>query len=243
MRPALPQPAGGGRHAGLPKGLHDLALERELLAAGVRCVVGMDEVGRGCIAGPVGVGAAWFDLPTLLAGDDPEAAVPPGIDDSKKLTRSARAQRAESIRQWQPHTAVAYAQPAEIDALGMTMAQCLAGRRALAGLPAADVVLLDGSFDWLSRPLTLDAALHFGPAADVAVPAVRTFIKGDGTFVTIAAASVLAKVDRDAHMLELAAQCPGYGWEHNAGYPSPAHKAAVAQLGITEHHRRSFKLR
>lgn len=223
-------------------GLRDLSLERELLAAGIGSVIGVDEVGRGCIAGPVGVGAAWFDLAALLAGDDPEAAVPAGIDDSKRLTPAARVVGAQRIRGWQPHTAVAYALPAEIDALGMTMAQCLAGRRALSVLPPAALVLLDGSFDWLSRPLTLDSLDVFGEAAEVAVPPVRTFVKGDGRIVTIACASVLAKVDRDALMHGLAEAFPGYGWESNAGYPSPAHKAAVAELGVTEHHRRSFKL-
>ncbi|MCQ9384921.1 ribonuclease HII [Brevibacterium sp. 50QC2O2] len=225
------------------RGLTDLTLERELLASGIESVIGMDEVGRGCIAGPVGVGAARFDLPTLLAGEAPESRIPAGLDDSKKLSATARTSMVEAIAGWNPHTAVAYAQPAEIDALGISLALCLAGRRALSQLTPADLVLLDGSFDWLSQNLTLDAAAVFGPSAEVPVPPVRTFVKGDGTYVTIAAASVVAKVARDELMHALAVDFPGYGWESNAGYPSPAHKAAVAQLGITSHHRRSFKLR
>lgn len=218
-------------------GLTDLTLERELLAAGVRSIIGMDEVGRGCLAGPVAVGAVRFDLASLLA-----AEVPAGIRDSKQLSIASRRRIAEVIGAWQEHRAVAYASPAEIDALGMSSALCLAGRRALSALPAADLVLLDGSFDWLSRPLTFDALEHYGEAADVVVPEVRTVVKGDGTHVTIAAPSVLAKVDRDALMRDLAAEFPVYGWERNAGYPAPLHRAAIAEHGISVHHRRSFRL-
>ncbi|MGW9826776.1 ribonuclease HII [Brevibacterium pityocampae] len=218
-------------------GLTDLSLERELLASGVRTLIGMDEVGRGCLAGPVGVGAVHFDLAALTA-----AEVPAGIHDSKQLSIPARARIAEVVAAWQPHRAVAYASPAEIDALGLSSALCLAGRRALAGLPGADLVLLDGSFDWLSLPLTFDALEHYGDAAGVVVPPVRTVVKGDGTHVTIAAASVLAKVGRDGLMAELAEQFPAYGWERNAGYPAPVHRAAIAEHGATVHHRRSFRL-
>ena len=218
-------------------GLSDLTLERSLLEAGVRSVIGVDEVGRGCIAGPVGVGAVWFDLEVLCSGE-----VPAGIHDSKQLTAGTRSGIADTVRAWQPHTAVAYAQAHEIDALGMTLALCLAGRRALVTLPPADLVLLDGSFDWLGKDLPLDAAVMFGDAAWVDVPPVRTFVKGDGTYVTIAAASVVAKVDRDELMSALARDFPQYGWEKNAGYPSPAHKAAVREHGPTRWHRRSFKL-
>ncbi|MYM20089.1 ribonuclease HII [Brevibacterium sp. 5221] len=198
----------------------------------------MDEVGRGCTAGPVGVGAVRFDLARLLA-----EPVPAGIRDSKQLRPAARLAADRAVRAWQPHSAVAYAQPAEIDALGLSLALCLAGRRCLAALPPADLVLLDGSFDWLGRPLTLDAhAVFDSAAAEVGVPPVRTFVKGDGWLVTIAAASVIAKVARDELMAGLAARFPGYGWESNAGYPSPVHKAAVASLGPTPWHRRSFRL-
>ncbi|WP_349827603.1 ribonuclease HII [Brevibacterium litoralis] len=229
--------SGRSRSGRTRAGLTDLTLERSLFEAGHRSVIGMDEVGRGCIAGPVGVGAVRFDLERLLAGP-----IPAGIDDSKKIAASRRGALADTVRDWQPDSTVAYADPAEIDALGMTMALCLAGRRALAALPTADLVLLDGSFDWLSAPLTLDAHPVFGPAAEVPVPTVRTVVKGDGTHVTIAAASLVSKVDRDALMSSLAVDVPGYGWDSNAGYPSPAHKQAVRDLGVTVHHRRSFRL-
>ena len=218
-------------------GLSDLSFERSLYEAGIRMVIGMDEVGRGCIAGPVGVGAACFDLEALLA-----AQVPAGLRDSKKLSASRREKIAAEVRDYAAGSTVAYASAGEIDQLGMTLALCLAGRRALAALPPADLVMLDGSFDWLSADLTLDAAAAFGPAAGVAIPPVQMFVKGDDTYVPIAAASVLAKVDRDALMTQLAQQFPHYGWERNAGYPTPAHKSAVARHGAAIWHRKSFKL-
>lgn len=241
-------------------GLRSLAVERELLAAGVRTVIGMDEVGRGALAGPVGVGAVRFELAALLDGDDAaaeagsptaaeagpmsaaEARIPAGLRDSKQVPLAQRAPLAEAVAAWQPEHAVAYASPGEIDACGMTMALCLAGRRALAALQPADLVLLDGSFDWLSAALTFDALTVFGEAADVAVPEVRTVVKGDGTVVAIAAASILAKVDRDAIMVALDAEFPAYGWASNAGYGAPAHRAAIAADGPSPHHRRSFRL-
>lgn len=218
-------------------GLRDLSMEAELLALGAGSVIGMDEVGRGCIAGPVGVGAVRFDLAELLAGD-----VPPGIHDSKQLRAAMRQEIDRTVRAWQPHHAVGAASVEEIDALGMSAALCLAGRRALAQLPAVDWVLLDGSYDWLSRPLTLDCLDIFGTAADIAVPRVRTVVKGDSTRVTIAAASVIAKVERDALMTRLATEHPEYLWDRNAGYATAAHRAALAEHGITRHHRRSFRL-
>ncbi|MFB9777108.1 ribonuclease HII [Brevibacterium otitidis] len=218
-------------------GLRDLSVERELAAAGIDTIIGMDEVGRGCVAGPIGVGAVHYRLADLLADE-----TPPGIHDSKQLSITARQTIAATVTAWQPHTAVAYADPAEIDALGVTLALCLAGRRALAQLPPAALVLLDGSHDWLSAPLTLDCIDVFGTAAEVEVPEVRTIVRGDGTRVTIAAASVLAKVARDELMHALAAEHPGYGWESNVGYLTQAHRAGVAAHGLSPHHRRSFRI-
>lgn len=204
------------------RGLTDLTHERDLLAAGVKSVVGMDEVGRGCIAGPVGVGAVWFDLATLVS-----APLIPGLRDSKKLAPSPRALAADAVRATWVHHAVGYASPGEIDELGLSAALRLAGRRALAELPACDVVMLDGSFNWLGEE---------------GKPQVRTYVKGDDTYIPIAAASVIAKVDRDTLMERLDAEHPGYGWATNKGYPSPAHKEAVRVSGVTKWHRRSFRL-
>lgn len=223
---------------------HDVEIECH--STGARFLVGMDEVGRGALAGPVGVGAVRVDARALAEGSDPDVCgVPEGLRDSKQVPVSRRGTLARTVAAWRPEHAVAYASPQEIDAVGISLALCLAGRRALAALAVhgdIDLVLLDGSHDWLSAPLTLDAGPVFGDAADVDVPQVRTIIKGDGSVATIAAASVLAKVDRDARMRALDAQLPGYGWCANVGYGSAAHREAIGSLGVTEHHRRSWAL-
>lgn len=219
-------------------GLTDLSLEAQLAAEGIRSVIGMDEVGRGCIAGPIGVGAVRFELDDLLAAPD---SIPAGLNDSKKISPGRRPGVAQAVRDWQEHAQVSCASAAEIDEIGVTAALALAGRRALAELPQADLVLLDGKHSWLTHePSLVDA--HFFAALEKPVPEVRTYIKGDGTIVSIAAASVIAKVDRDALMVALDEQHPGYGWARNKGYPSPAHKRAVAEFGPTPQHRKSFAL-
>ena len=143
----------------------DLTVEAELFAAGSRCVVGMDEVGRGALAGPVAVGAAAVTPETVLTVA--------GLTDSKLLSAARRERMVPQIQAWIP-TAVGLAQPDEIDRLGITGALRLAGRRALAELAArglsepVDTVLLDGSHDWLSMPepdllAGLDTGLDAGP--------------------------------------------------------------------------------
>lgn len=199
-------------------------------------MIGMDEVGRGCIAGPIGVGAVWCDLDSLCAG-----GFPGGLRDSKKLAPGPRSLAADRVRETWQHVAVAYASPAEIDTLGVSLALSLAGRRALSQLPVADLVMLDGKFNWLGAEPGLIEAEAFD-ALNVDVPPVRMYVGGDDRHIPIAAASLIAKVDRDALMNDLGEKFPGYGWETNAGYPSPAHKQAVAELGVTTWHRKSFNL-
>ncbi len=224
-------------------GLTDLSLERSLLAEGFDSVIGVDEVGRGALAGPVSVGVAVFDLPELI-----RAEVPEGIHDSKQLSCEARRAATARVRGWARATAVASAGPTEIDVLGMTMALNLAGRRALAEvfgsapIPPRTLVLLDGKHDWLSAPLTLDCLGIFGPSADLEIPPVRTVIKGDGRIPVIAAASIVAKVARDEEMIELAAAHPQYGWESNVGYGTLRHRQGLAAHGASVHHRKSFRL-
>lgn len=223
---------------------HDVELECH--AAGARFIVGMDEVGRGALAGPVGVGAVRVDAQSLAEGSDLDVCrIPEGLRDSKQVPVSRRGSLARTVAGWRPEHAVAYASAQEIDEIGISLALCLAGRRALAALAHhgdIDLVLLDGSHDWLSAQLTLDSGTVFGDAADVDVPRVQTIVKGDGSVATIAAASVLAKVDRDARMHALDARVPGYGWCSNVGYGSAAHREAITTLGVTEHHRRSWAL-
>ncbi|MFN3953942.1 MAG: ribonuclease HII [Pararhodobacter sp.] len=193
--------------------LPDFTLEQALMARGLGAVAGVDEVGRGPLAGPVSAAAVVLD----------PACIPPGLNDSKKLSASARLRLAQAIRQG-ARWAVAHASVQEIDALNILQASHLAMRRALAALdPPADFALIDGNR--LPR--------------DLALPA-QAVVKGDARCLSIAAASILAKVARDAIMADLAREWPGYGWQTNAGYPSAGHLAALQTLGVTPHHRRSF---
>ena len=189
----------------------DLSLETAL---GLRGVAGVDEVGRGPLAGPVTAAAVILD----------PACIPEGIDDSKRLTERARLRLSAEIRATALAFAVAHASVEEIDALNILEASHLAMRRALAALkPAASHALIDGN----RLPKGLE------------IPA-QAVVKGDAKSLSIAAASILAKVERDAIMRELALINPGYGWEKNMGYPSPGHLVALQQQGVTPHHRRSF---
>jgi len=193
------------------RALPDLSLETAL---GLPLVAGVDEVGRGPLAGPVTAAAVILD----------PARLPLGIDDSKRLTERARDRLAQEIRDSALAFAVAHASVEEIDALNILEASHLAMRRALAALsPAAQHALIDGNR--LPKGLTIPA---------------QTVVKGDAISLSIAAASILAKVERDAIMRELALANPGYGWEKNMGYPSAQHRVALQQQGITPHHRRSF---
>jgi ribonuclease HII len=211
-------------------------MESALFAAGARVVVGMDEVGRGAIAGPVSVGVV------AIAPD--AGAVPVGLADSKLLTAAARAALVPALRGWAMTCAVGHASAREIDAVGIIAALRLAGRRALASIAGTcggvDVVVLDGSHDWLSVPNlrdALDAGWDGTP-----LPAVRTQVKADLTCASVAAASVLAKVERDSLLDDLTRDHPGYGWEHNRGYGTAAHLAALRASGASPQHRTSWKI-
>ncbi|MFB4193409.1 ribonuclease HII [Streptomyces carpaticus] len=190
-------------------------VERSLRATtGARIVAGVDEVGRGAWAGPVTVCAAVTGL----------RRPPEGLTDSKLLTPARRVALAEVLSGWVTAHALGHASAQEIDALGMTAALRLAAVRALEGLPVRpDAVILDGKHDYLGAPWQ-----------------VRTVIKGDLSCVSVAAASVIAKVTRDGMLAELAGEHPAFGFDSNAGYPSPVHRAALEEQGPTEHHRRSW---
>ncbi|WP_299147163.1 ribonuclease HII [uncultured Tateyamaria sp.] len=177
-------------------------------------VAGVDEVGRGPLAGPVTAAAVVLDM----------ARCPVGLDDSKKLSARTRAVLWEEIIAC-ADVSVAHASVAEIDDLNILRASHLAMERAVAGLRAPpEHLLIDGNM--IPRGLAL-------PATSV--------IKGDGRSLSIAAASIVAKICRDRIMVDLAQQHPGYGWETNMGYGSKSHMAALQNLGVTPHHRRSFK--
>lgn len=215
--------------------------ERSLLRTGHALVAGMDEVGRGALAGPVTVGVVVVDLTTRSA--------PVGLRDSKLMTAQARYRLAPQLRRWAPAWAVGHAESEEIDELGIIAALRLAGRRAVAQLPdPPDVVLLDGSHDWLSdpAPTLFDEELPRGtqvvwPQGEL-VPAVLTRVKADLRCAAVAAASVLAKTTRDDLMVEHARDHPAYGWELNKGYSAPAHIEALSRVGACGQHRRSWRL-
>ncbi|WP_245634327.1 ribonuclease HII [Janibacter corallicola] len=210
-----------------------LRLERELQRQGHRVLAGMDEVGRGALAGPVSVGVVVIDETCRSA--------PTGVRDSKLLTATARRAMVPRLRRWALGHAVGHAQPAEIDRIGIMAALRLAGTRALAqvGLPV-DLVILDGNHDWLTDPEQVGLLAELGQGT--AAPPVHTVVKADMRCSSVAAASVLAKVERDTMMIELSASHPQYSWEENKGYSAAAHLDALAEHGACEHHRRSWSL-
>lgn len=213
-----------------------LRVERQLRRDGAGVVCGVDEVGRGALGGPVTVG--------MVAVDVTVARSLTGVRDSKLLTPRARQDLVPRIRRWALACAVGHATAAEVDEVGIIGALRRAGLRAWVQLPVTpDAILLDGSHDWLTPPAQgslLDD--HADEAPPVTLPAVTTRVKADLTCTTVAAASVLAKVERDAIMSDLAVAHPEYGWEHNKGYASPDHLAALGSRGPCVEHRRSWRL-
>jgi ribonuclease HII len=200
-------------------------VETAMHANGARYVIGCDEVGRGAIAGPVGVGLAVVDLSV--------GAHPPGLRDSKMLAEKRREELAPLAASWALYTAVGLASADEVDRIGIIAALGLAGKRALVMLHelgasiSQSVVLLDGSHDWLTPALA-------NP------PRVQTRIKADQDCSSVAAASVVAKVHRDRLMIEADAGTPGYGWSGNKGYGSAAHYEAIDRLGASDLHRKTW---
>ncbi len=198
--------------------------ELELLGSGASLVIGMDEVGRGAIAGPVTVGVCVVSIQT--------ADAPPGLRDSKLLSPARREALVPLVREWAP-VACGSASAAEIDELGISACLGLAGKRALIALHESGVrvgeavVLLDGSHNWLTPALSSPLR-------------VVTRTKADRDCAVVAGASVMAKVERDAVMIALGSQLPGYGWEGNKGYGSAGHFEAISSLGPTDHHRRTW---
>ncbi|MDE4145624.1 MAG: ribonuclease HII [Pseudophaeobacter sp. bin_em_oilr2.035] len=192
----------------------DYSLEDAARARGSLIIAGVDEVGRGPLAGPVTAAAVILT---------PEC-IPEGLNDSKKLSPKKR-QAVEQAIFDNGVVAIAHATVEEIDSLNILRASHLAMERAVAALdPQPDYLLIDGNM--IPNGLQIPA---------------EAVVKGDGKSLSIAAASIVAKEARDRIMVDLAQQFPGYGWEKNAGYPSKQHRMALEELGVTPHHRRSFK--
>ena len=177
-------------------------------------VAGVDEVGRGPLAGPVTAAAVVLD----------PICIPEGLNDSKKLTAKKRLDLYRQLLDC-ADVSIAHASVAEIDEINILRASHLAMERAIAGLQVLpEHVLIDGNM--IPRGLRLPAT---------------TLVKGDSRSVSISAASIVAKVCRDCVLVDLAQQHPGYGWETNMGYGSKKHMEALRSLGVTPHHRCSFK--
>ncbi len=190
-----------------------LTEERALWDAGHEIVVGVDEVGRGAWAGPLTIGAAVVPKDRRIYK----------LRDSKALTEAEREALFERVAEWCDAWAIGHASHEECDRLGMSAAQKLAARRAIAGLGLApDAVILDGKWDFVGHPVT------------------RRLIKADAKCLSVAAASILAKVVRDRIMRADAENYPGFDFEANKGYPCPRHRTALQGYGPTPIHRRSW---
>jgi ribonuclease HII len=187
--------------------------EYEAQESGYYRVAGVDEVGRGPLAGPVVAAAVVLDPDNI----------PDGLNDSKQLSAKRRAAIYEILLET-ADVSIAQATVREIEEHNILRASHIAMMRAITGLAApADFALIDGNM--VPRGLNTPAG---------------TLVKGDTRSLSIAAASIMAKVWRDRLMVALAQQHPGYGWETNAGYPTKEHKAGLKSHGVTQHHRRTF---
>ena len=187
--------------------------ETAALEAGYRVIAGTDEAGRGPLAGPVYAAAVIL----------PQGLVIDGLNDSKKITEKKREKLFDIICKEAVSYGIAYATPEEIDQLNILNASQLAMRRAVAMLsPAPDMVLVDGN---VAREFPM---------------ATQTVVKGDSLSMSIAAASILAKVSRDRVMAELAKEYPEYQLEKHKGYPTPLHMNLVRELGPSPIHRKTF---
>lgn len=192
----------------------DASIESGLTAIGLKLIAGVDEVGRGCLAGPVVAAAVILNL------DD----IPEGINDSKQLTAKKREELAEEIERRALAFSVARVEHDEIDRINILQATFVAMTRAVKALqPKSDYVLIDGR--------------HLLPSLDCPQQAI---IKGDSLSVSIGAASIMAKVARDHWMQDYDRQYPGYGFSSHVGYNTRQHQEALAQLGPSAIHRRTF---
>lgn len=192
----------------------DFSFETAAFSRGHLIVAGVDEVGRGPLAGPVVAAAVCLN---------PDA-IPPGLDDSKRLSEAARVRMHDLLLDC-AEVGIGMATVQEIDAINILRASHLAMTRALDALPRQpQLALIDGNL--LPRDIRM---------------AAEALVKGDALCLSIAAASIVAKVTRDRLMVDLAQQHPGYGWDRNAGYPTPEHLEALKNLGVSPHHRQSFR--
>lgn len=204
-----------------PAPVPTLDAEREFLSEGTRIVAGLDEVGRGAIAGPVMVGVVCVDASHV--------DVPDGLRDSKLMTAKRREAMVPVVEAWARSFAVGSASANEIDRIGIMGALSLAASRALSELSEMpEVLICDGTTPFV--------------VVEPGGPRVLTRVKADQQCASVAAASVIAKVRRDALMCELDVLHPAYGWASNKGYGAAVHTQAIRTHGLTDLHRRSWNI-
>ncbi len=215
-----------------------LRFERTFSSHGHRYLAGCDEVGRGALAGPVSVGIVVIDLTVVRSLK--------GVRDSKLLSPANRELMVPKIQRWAAASAVGHASAEEIDDVGLIAALRRAGTRAwqkAAETVRPDAVLLDGNHNWLSP--SYQSSLFDDPSLDREQGCdspVFTRIKADMHCTSVAAASVLAKVERDSMMAGMAERYGHYQWDVNKGYATASHRAAIAEHGPSEFHRKSWRL-
>jgi len=213
-----------------------LDFENNLFSRGAKLIAGMDEVGRGCLAGPVSVGVAVISIENINP--------PENLADSKLLTHEQREELLPLVKTWVKDYAVGHASNNEIDEIGLTRALRRAGRRALVQLVTKpDHLILDGKHNWLmpekETQNMFEQEFDDGPlSVDLKI---ITQVKADLTCASVAAASIVAKTTRDQMMAELSKEFPNYFWAENKGYAAPEHLEAIKSFGATKYHRVSWK--
>ena len=213
-----------------------LDFENNLFSRGAKLIAGMDEVGRGCLAGPVSVGVAVINIDCVNP--------PENLADSKLLTHEQREELLPLVKTWVKEFAVGHASNDEIDEIGLTRALRRAGRRALAQLDTKpDNLILDGKHNWLipekETQDMFEQEFDDGPLS-VNLKIIAQ-VKADLTCASVAAASIVAKTTRDQMMSELSKEFPNYFWAENKGYAAPEHLEAIKSFGATKYHRVSWK--
>ena len=213
-----------------------LDFENNLFSRGAKLIAGMDEVGRGCLAGPVSVGVAVISIDCINP--------PENLADSKLLTHEQREELLPLVKTWVKDFAVGHASNDEIDEIGLTRALRRAGRRALVQLVTKpDHLILDGKHNWLMPEKETQNMFEqeFDDGSLSVDLKIITQIKADLTCASVAAASIVAKTTRDQMMAELSKEFPNYFWAENKGYAAPEHLEAIKSFGATKYHRVSWK--
>jgi len=209
-------------------------LNHERVHFALGAIAGLDEVGRGALAGPVMVGAVVLRS---------EKELPEELRDSKLLTPKRREVLAPRLREWADDWAVGSASNVEIDAWGIRLALAVAADRALAALTIQPHhLMIDGPLNLLHAPSNVPIGVELPPTITFSRVPATMLVKGDQVSAAIAAAAVIAKVERDDLMQRLAIEFPEYGWDGNKGYGSAGHREAIVRCGPSPHHRISWNL-